>query len=856
RSASAAGNVSFAEVFGDYMVLQQHPAKAAVFGSASGVAKVSLKVAEHGIGYIVEADVKDGQWKALLTPTFKGGDWTITATAGDATVVLKHVAFGDVWYCSGQSNMALPLKYTLSRNQSVEGIKANKFDIRIQGMSGNMNPTQPWMKAADAISQPAACDEGDCLFFRYSSTCWYFAESLVEKLGKEASPIGLIHTAWGGSMIEAWLDNKTISTCKNATLTAGNQKYHDERVMPYVGMTLKGWIWYQGENDMHGTHGNSELGYGYGCLMPALVRSWRALWSAADGTTQPDAPFGFVTLAASGSEGGNSMGAMRWAQTANYGVAPNPAMPNTFMAQAFDLDDPFSNITCYRAGCCGDNPKPACWSCLGPNGYCASLSAANYYMGPIHPRDKKPVGERLARAGAAVAYGKPGIFTGPTLSGCSVAGNKITVHFNNSLLYSEKVVVQDYQKIKSSRLEVLTNRSLFCLQTSGRKTEQCIDDGTGHATDQGPYDDTQTTWVAVDVTSAGPNSIAVDLTKSGGKAFAIRYAWQGPVIQVLSCKWCAKEGEVCRCNGEITYAPELFDGYVYTVPSAENAYKVASSSTHKCGTDQSGKPYAVDPAPWHVKHCWCTPQGILDILKAHDASTLHKKECSEAANFDFDQPGRRLEEGPQEDDEDEEEDEELIDVEDQEETRPRALLSRQMVDKAPARSLKGDTRRRRTYSYTPWALVSLQKESFDSLDADEGDKQISCAYEYGVPAASSAQHQSDGPYSGPVWEVEDLAKSWGNVSTRPCWIRMRGEAGERLESCAVALEKPGSLKDKAKERVSTAWHLLWFALGLAVCCTGLVGVQVVFIMKTLQEQSAPERGAQAQQEGLMNNMGN
>ncbi|CAE7907902.1 SIAE [Symbiodinium sp. KB8] len=527
RSASATGNVSFAEVFGDYMVLQQHPAKAALFGSASGVAKVSLKVAQHGSGYNVEAEVKDGRWKALLTPTFKGGDWTITATAGDATAVLKHVAFGDVWYCSGQSNMALPLKYTLSRNQSVETIKANKFDIRIHGMSGNMNPTQPWMKAADAISQPAACGEGDCLFFRYSSTCWYFAESLVEKLGKEASPIGLIHTAWGGSMIEAWLDNKTISTCKNATLTAGNQKYHDERVMPYVGMTLKGWIWYQGENDMHGTHGNSELGYGYGCLMPALVRSWRALWSASDGTTQPDAPFGFVTLAASGSEGGNSMGAMRWAQTANYGVAPNPAMPNTFMAQAFDLDDPFSNITCYRAGCCGEDPKPACWSCLGPNGYCASLSAANYYMGPIHPRDKKPVGERLARAGAVVAYGQPGIFTGPTLSGCSVAGNKITVHFNNSLLYSEKVVVQDYQKIKSSRLEVLTNRSLFCLQTSGRKTEQCIDDGAGHATGQGPYDDTQTTWVAVDVTSAGPSSITVDLTKSGGKAFAIRYAWQG-----------------------------------------------------------------------------------------------------------------------------------------------------------------------------------------------------------------------------------------------------------------------------------------------------------------------------------------
>eukprot|EP00439_Symbiodinium_sp_Y106_P040009 s2138_g4.t2 len=354
-------------------------------------------------------------------------------------------------------------------------------------------------------------------------------------------------------------------------------------------------------------------------------------------------------------------------------------------------------------------------------------------------------------------------------------------------------------------------------------------------------------------------------TCSGYKAGAMP-STQPPVFlteQIAVCPgtyWCAKEGELCRCNGEITYAPELFDGYVYTVPSAEMSYKVASSSTWKCGTDQSGKPYAMDPAPWHVKHCWCTPQGILDILKKHDASTLHKKECSEAVNFDFDRPARRLEEGPQavrhvdtEEDE-EEDDEELIEGED---TGPRALLSRHMVDAAPARSLKGDSRRRRTYSYTPWALVSLKKESFDSLDAEDGNKQISCAYEFGVPVASSAQYRSDGPYSGPVWEVEKLAKKWGNVSTRPCWIRMRGEAGERLASCAVALEKPGSLKDKAEGSIQGAWSFLWIVLGLAVFCTGLLGVVVVFIVKTLQEHQAgsgPERGAQ--QEGLMNNMGN
>lgn len=112
--------------------------------------------------------------------------------------------------------------------------------------------------------------------------------------------------------------------------------------MPYVHMTLKGWIWYQGENDMHGLKGNSGSNTGYSCMMANLVREWRMLWSASAGTTDTQAPFGVVTLATSGGEGENNseaMGAMRHAQTAGYGLLPNEAMPNTFLAQAYDLDD-------------------------------------------------------------------------------------------------------------------------------------------------------------------------------------------------------------------------------------------------------------------------------------------------------------------------------------------------------------------------------------------------------------------------------------------------------------------------------------------------------------------------------------
>ena len=299
---------------------------------------------------------------------------------------------------------------------------------------------------------------------------------------------------------------------------------------------------------------------------------------------------------------------------------------------------------------------------------------------------------------------------------------------------------------------------------------------------------------------------------------------------------------MCRCNGEITYAPELFDGLVYTVPVAERAYKVVSSGTWKCGTDQNGKPFEIDPAPWHIKHCWCSPQGILDILKQHDASSLHKKECSEAANFDFDQGGaRRLRQYFTEDDD-------ALDESDAEDVEDDSSDS----EPAKLRRLSHDSRRRRTYTYTPWALVSVPSEStFSSFDSGSDDaRQISCAYEFGVPAASAQLYHSDGPYSGDVWKVEDIAKQWGNVSTRPCWVRSRGESGERLAACAVALLKPGSLAIKADKTLSVMWSFLWVTLSLTLCCCGCW----VFICLGGASSFPPgSGGAGAQQQGLMSN---
>ena len=94
----------------------------------------------------------------------------------------------------------------------------------------------------------------------------------------------------------------------------------------------------QGENNMHGSPGSSQDNVGYGCMQPRMVEAWREIWSTVDGTTDPLAPFGLVTIAPSGSEGaGYHLSAFRWSQTANYGVLPNAVMPQTYVAQAYDL---------------------------------------------------------------------------------------------------------------------------------------------------------------------------------------------------------------------------------------------------------------------------------------------------------------------------------------------------------------------------------------------------------------------------------------------------------------------------------------------------------------------------------------
>ena len=303
----------------------------------------------------------------------------------------------------------------------------------------------------------------------------------------------------------------------------------------------------QGENNMHDVKGNSQANVGYACLQRNLVKGWRDIWSSEPGTTDPLAPFGIVTLASSGSEGGPHMGAMRWAQTASFGILPNADMPNTFLAQAYDLDDewgPGEGPCMNEWACC---PPPA-WHAATQNMTACNLGTHNnphlcdkacaaddipVAMGGIHPRSKYPVGHRLATAywnllGGGVASEAPG--TGPTLASCTVNGPNLQIQFNTSLLRSDKITVQKYNSTAGlSFLDVQIDPDNYCLEPQYVNNSNhsqgmfCPSWAGGPSKNNSNLDGG---WIRLDVVQGTSSSVTVDLSPLNGTTpTAVRYAW-------------------------------------------------------------------------------------------------------------------------------------------------------------------------------------------------------------------------------------------------------------------------------------------------------------------------------------------
>jgi len=361
--------------FSDSMVLQQQM-EAPIWGTDKPNAKITIKTS-WGNHIKTTADA-EGKWKIkVLTPS-AGGPFTVEINGTDK-IVYKNVLVGEVWLCSGQSNMEMPVKGY--NNQPVLGSN--------EAILNSSNPNIRCFTAPKSVNKSNATNVGGSWLAaspantgNFSATAYFFARKIQSILN---IPVGIIHTSWGGSSIEAWMDSLSLSTVLKVTIpekvNTGNANgihtaLYKSMLHPFIGYGIKGVIWYQGES-------NRLKAKEYQSLFPLLINSWRNQWQ------QGNFPFYFVQIAPhSGLPNNNVNGAfLREAQLKNM-----LGVENTGMAVTMDIGEQFL----------------------------------------IHPAQKETVGNRLAYWALAKNYNINGIaFSGPILN--KIESNKndtITLSFN------------------------------------------------------------------------------------------------------------------------------------------------------------------------------------------------------------------------------------------------------------------------------------------------------------------------------------------------------------------------------------------------------------------------------------------
>lgn len=396
--------IKLANIFTDNMVLQQNE-KVKIWGTAQAGDFVTI---EASWNKSVNATANEkGEWEtSLKTPKAGNGKYQLTVTSGKDTISLKNIVTGEVWFCSGQSNMAL--KLPRSKGYKNDSILANNSQIRLYNNSKN-----GWQESTFDVAK------------QFSAVGFYFGLNIHKKLDV---PVGLILSAVGGSPISSYIPLETLQSDPKLSVVIDRrnqwlkdykakdsleyytklnewevngkrksekpvfprsvysiERYHHQRgilfkdeVSLFIPYTIKGVIWYQGESNM-------EWPYEYEDLLSSLITSWREVWG------QGDFPFYYVQIppynygVQYGIDKGINAPILREAQNRTLKIK------NTAMAGTMDVG----------------NPKN------------------------VHPNLKKPIGERLAYIALAKTYGYKNIaYSGPRYKSCSVVNHEVSVEFD------------------------------------------------------------------------------------------------------------------------------------------------------------------------------------------------------------------------------------------------------------------------------------------------------------------------------------------------------------------------------------------------------------------------------------------
>ncbi len=424
--ATATADVTPHPLFTDDMVLQRGM-PVAVYGRAPDGEKVSVAID----GQEASTVARDGRWRITLKPLGPGGPHNLTIK-GSNTITLKNVLVGDIWLCTGQSNMAGSLdgyiRYGGGMFREFKDVPGDYRNAQIRLFRcANVGFDEPQTEPTiDSAFGPKwrECDPDSARLF--SATGFFFGKALQPAIGL---PIGLIYATLGGTPAESWMSPETLRETPDAKahldayaqavanfptaledynkrLEAWEAKrkagsrgddlgkrpeepmgpnhmkrpsalYHGV-ICPLRGFAIKGAIWYQGE-------GNSGRAREYRTVFPALIRNWREDWQ------QGNFPFLFVQLAAYRAAAQEPTDPA-WAHLREAQLLTWKTVPSTGMAVAID-------------GGLEDN---------------------------IHPPYKELVGNRLAASARAVAYGEKIPHSGPLFKSMRVEGDRAILTFDHA----------------------------------------------------------------------------------------------------------------------------------------------------------------------------------------------------------------------------------------------------------------------------------------------------------------------------------------------------------------------------------------------------------------------------------------
>ncbi|NLR89743.1 sialate O-acetylesterase [Flammeovirga agarivorans] len=367
--------------FTDHMVLQQNE-EVNLWGWDTPAAKLTVKGSwGESVKTIVD---QSGKWKVTLkTPEGSYTNYQITIK-GTSTIKLSDVLFGEVWLCSGQSNMQMPLQgyYGQPVIGSREMIASSnqKNYIRLfqvkRAFNGVVQDTLSgkWTEATPSTVRA------------FSAVAYSFGKKLAENLNV---PIGLIHSSQGGSKAEAWMSESMYRELSDDEIVYEgiNQKkaiktptlYYNAMIHPLVGYTIRGAIWYQGEAN-RSTNATQK----YSKVQSTLINGWRTLWN------QGDFPFYFVEIAPFGYNGKDNVEA---AELRAEQYLTTELVKNTAMVSTADLGD----------------------------------------LKYIHPSQKIEVGNRLANIALSKNYGIEGLdYLSPIYKSSTVKGKYVSVQFDDA----------------------------------------------------------------------------------------------------------------------------------------------------------------------------------------------------------------------------------------------------------------------------------------------------------------------------------------------------------------------------------------------------------------------------------------